>query len=39
MTSRWFWLLRRLSRRIWVRATLFSLAGVLTALAAIVLSP
>lgn len=39
MTSRWFWLLRRLSRRIWVRATLFSLVGVLTALAAIVLSP
>ncbi|MBB3950070.1 DUF2254 domain-containing protein [Aureimonas jatrophae] len=39
MTSRWFWQLRRLSRRIWVRATLFSLGGVLTALAATVLSP
>nr|WP_210285832.1 DUF2254 domain-containing protein [Aureimonas jatrophae] len=31
--------MRRLSRRIWVRATLFSLGGVLTALAATVLSP
>ncbi|RIY00834.1 DUF2254 domain-containing protein [Aureimonas flava] len=39
MTSRWFWLLRRLSRRIWVRAALFSLGGVVTALAATWLSP
>ncbi|WAJ29553.1 DUF2254 domain-containing protein [Antarcticirhabdus aurantiaca] len=39
MTSRWYWLLRRLSRRIWVRATLFSLGGVVTALAATWLSP
>lgn len=39
MSSRWFWTLRRLSRRIWVRATLFSLGAVVTALVAIVLSP
>ncbi|WP_019994979.1 DUF2254 domain-containing protein [Aureimonas ureilytica] len=39
MTSHWFWILRRLSRRIWVRATLFSLGGVVTALAATWLSP
>ncbi len=39
MISRWVWLLRQFSRRIWVRASLFSLAAVLTALIAIVVSP
>ena len=39
MTSRWFWLLSQLTRRIWFRASLFSVAAVVTALIAIVLSP
>ncbi|HVI30038.1 DUF2254 domain-containing protein [Hansschlegelia sp.] len=39
MTSRWLWLLSRLGRRIWFRASLFSLAAVLTALLAIVIAP
>ncbi|WP_062118577.1 DUF2254 domain-containing protein [Aureimonas sp. AU40] len=39
MTARWLWRLRQLSRRIWVRATLFSLAAVATALVAALLSP
>ncbi|MFL1876127.1 DUF2254 domain-containing protein [Hansschlegelia beijingensis] len=39
MTSRWVWLLSVLTRRIWFRASLFSLGAVATALAAIVLSP
>ncbi len=32
MTSRWLWRLRQLTRRIWFRASLFSLLGVATAL-------
>ncbi|WP_198598362.1 DUF2254 domain-containing protein [Mangrovicella endophytica] len=39
MMSHWAWLLRQLSRRIWVRASLFSVAAVVTALVAIVVSP
>lgn len=39
MTSRWFWFAVQLSRRIWVRATLFSLLAVVAALLGIVLSP
>jgi uncharacterized membrane protein len=39
MTSRWVWLLSVLTRRIWFRASLFSLGAVATALVAIVLSP
>jgi uncharacterized membrane protein len=39
MTSRWIWLLSRLARRIWFRATLFSVVAVATALLALVGSP
>lgn len=39
MTSRWFWLAVRLTRRIWVRASLFSLLAVVAALLGIALSP
>lgn len=39
MTSRWFWLLSLLTRKIWFRASLFCVAAVATALIAIVLSP
>lgn len=39
MTSRLVWRLRQLTRRIWFRATLFSLAAVATALVAVVVSP
>lgn len=39
MKSKWRWWLGRLVRRIWFRATLFSIAGVLTALLAVALSP
>jgi uncharacterized membrane protein len=39
MTSRVSWQLRQLTRRIWFRATVFSLAAVATALVAIVVSP
>jgi uncharacterized membrane protein len=39
MTSRLIWQLSRVARRIWFRATLFSILAVLTALVAIVLSP
>ena len=39
MTSRWAWLLSVLTRRIWFRASLFSLGAVATALVAIVASP
>lgn len=39
MTSRWFWIAIQLSRRIWVRASLFSLLAVVTALIGIGLSP
>lgn len=37
MVARWRWILSRVTRRLWFRATLFSLAGVLTALIAAVL--
>lgn len=37
--SRWGWALSRVSRRIWFRASLFSIAAVATALVAIVVSP
>ena len=39
MTSRWFWVAVQLTRRIWVRASLFSLLAILTALIGIALSP
>ncbi|WP_062208988.1 DUF2254 domain-containing protein [Aureimonas sp. AU12] len=39
MTSRFLWRLRQLTRRIWFRATLFSLAAVATALVALVVTP
>lgn len=39
MTSRWLWLLSQLTRRMWFRASLFSILAVGTALAAIVLGP
>ena len=39
MTSRWAWLLSVLTRRIWFRASLFSLGAIATALVAIVVSP
>lgn len=39
MTSRWLWLLSQLTRRMWVRASLFSILAVATALVAIVLGP
>lgn len=39
MTSRWLWMLRQATRRIWVRASLFSLLAVLTAMVAVVVSP
>lgn len=39
MTSRWVWLLSQLVRRIWFRATLFSILAIATALIAIVLAP
>jgi uncharacterized membrane protein len=39
MTSRWIWLLSQLTRRIWFRASLFSLLAVATALLSIVASP
>ncbi|MGN7291765.1 DUF2254 domain-containing protein [Rhizobium sp. SAFR-030] len=39
MTSRWVWLISRVTRRIWLRATLFSILAVATALVAIVVSP
>lgn len=39
MMSRWVWTFRQFSRRIWVRASLFSLAAVITALIATVASP
>ena len=37
--SRWVWMFRQFSRRIWVRASLFSLLAVVTALVATVVSP
>jgi uncharacterized membrane protein len=39
MTSRWVWLLSRLVRKIWFRASLFSILAIITALVAIVVSP
>jgi uncharacterized membrane protein len=39
MTSRWLWLASQLARRMWFRATLFSILAVATALVAIVLGP
>jgi len=39
MISRWQWLLRRLTRKLWFRAGLLSLLGVVTALVAIVVAP
>lgn len=39
MPKKWFWLVTRLTRRIWFRATLFSLLAVATALLAIVVAP
>ncbi|MGA0533811.1 DUF2254 domain-containing protein [Hansschlegelia sp. KR7-227] len=39
MTSRWAWALTVVTRRIWFRASLFSVGAVATALMAIVLSP
>ncbi|GAB2613274.1 DUF2254 domain-containing protein [Novilysobacter erysipheiresistens] len=39
MTSRWQWLLLQLSRKLWFRASLFSVLAIATALAAIVLKP
>jgi uncharacterized membrane protein len=39
MMSRWVWVFRQFSRRIWVRASLFSVAAVMTALVAIVADP
>jgi uncharacterized membrane protein len=39
MLSRWKWLVIRQARRLWVRAFLFALLGIVSALAAVVLSP
>lgn len=39
MTSRWLWLWSQITRRMWFRASLFSVLAVATALAAIVLGP
>ncbi|GIZ13696.1 DUF2254 domain-containing protein [Pseudomonas sp. NCCP-436] len=39
MTARWQWLTARFFRLMWVRATLYSLAGVLTALLALLIKP
>lgn len=39
MTSRWFWLAMQITRRIWVRASFFSVVSVLVALLGIALDP
>ena len=39
MTSRWGWFFAKVARRIWFRATLFSILAVATALVAIFVSP
>lgn len=39
VSSRWFWLALQLTRRIWVRATLFSILAVVAALTGIAVSP
>lgn len=37
MTSKWHWLLRQMTRKLWFRTSLFAILAVLTALAAVVL--
>lgn len=37
MTAKWWWLVLRLSRKLWVRAALFSLLGIATAFASVAL--
>ncbi|MDQ0513006.1 DUF2254 domain-containing protein [Ancylobacter amanitiformis] len=39
MISGWVWAFRQFSRRIWVRASLFSVAAIVTALVAVVVTP
>jgi uncharacterized membrane protein len=39
VTARWLWIARQVTRRIWFRASLFSLLAIATALVAIVISP
>ena len=39
MTSKWHWLLRRVTRKLWFRASLLSLLAIATALVAVVLGP
>lgn len=39
MTSRWLWIARQVTPRIWFRASLFSLLAIATAMVAIVVSP
>jgi len=39
MTSRWQWLLNQVTRRLWFRAALFSVLGVLTAILAAIAQP
>ena len=39
MTSRLRWLITELARHLWVRASVFAVAGILTAIAAIALAP
>lgn len=39
MSSRWRWVLTQLSRRLWLRATLIGMLGIVAALAAIVEAP
>lgn len=39
ITSRWFWITVQLTRRIWFRASLFSVLAIITALIGIALSP
>lgn len=39
MTSRWLWLVSQFTRRMWFRASLFSILAVATALMAIVVGP
>ncbi|UHS59766.1 DUF2254 domain-containing protein [Agrobacterium vaccinii] len=39
MTSRWIWLFSQIARRIWFRASLFSVLAIATALVAILIRP
>ena len=39
MISGWLWAFRQFSRQIWVRASLFSVAAIVTALVAVVVTP